>query len=148
MISSIRGDRIYWLDENDSIVNLCQDQIYYYLKTLQQLFNQTFYLNLRELEFHYALYPTGACYAKHIDQHKGQNQRVITLIHYLNPNWNQTNGGRLLMYDNSLPNQLIQTIEPRFGRTVFFLSDLFPHEVERSSVTRYSLTGWFRTQTL
>jgi SM-20-related protein len=107
-------------------------------------FNQAFYLNIRNYEFHYALYPIGSHYDKHFDQHKGQSQRVITLVHYLNPNWNTECGGRLLMYDPTLPEKVFLSIEPKFGRTVLFLSDVFPHEVEISSQERLSFTGWFR----
>lgn len=143
-ISSIRGDQIFWLDEEKAESSECQKKIFVSLHHVMTLFNRNFYLNLKKFEFHYALYSPGSHYDKHVDQHKGQNQRVITLVHYLNSDWEASWGGRLLVYDPIEENKPILSVEPRFGRTMLFFSDVFPHEVERSLQTRLSLTGWFR----
>jgi SM-20-related protein len=144
VISSIRGDRIFWLDEEKTELNDCQKKIFATLDQLKTVFNHNFYLNLKKFEFHYALYSPGSHYDKHIDQHKGRNQRIITLVHYLNSDWEAKLGGRLLVYDPSEENKLMLSVEPIFGRTMLFFSDVFPHEVELSLQTRLSLTGWFR----
>lgn len=141
---AVRGDHIFWLNEKLPGFHQCQNNIFSVLKLLKTNFNQKFYLNIRNLEFHYALYPAGAHYDKHLDQHKGQNQRTITFVHYLNPLWKISDGGRLLIYDPENPEKVLLTVEPLFGRTILFFSDVFQHEVEVSSQKRMSFTGWFR----
>lgn len=141
---SVRDDRIFWLDESKSEFNLCQNNIFIFLQKLKKTFNQNFYLNLKQIEFHYAIYPPGGHYDKHIDQHKGQSHRIITLIHYLNPSWQSEWGGQLFIYNPKSPDQLLYSVEPKFGRTILFFSDVFPHSVAKSFHTRLSLTGWFR----
>lgn len=46
------------------------------------------------------------------------------------------------MYD--LQDQHLQTVQPKGGRLVVFLSEQFPHEVLTSHVDRFSIAGWFR----
>ena len=136
---SIRSDEIKWFDENNT--NEYQKE---YLKISQQLqdaINQRFFLGLFELEVHYALYSPSAFYKRHLDQHKNQDTRVITLITYLNENWKNEDGGELQLY---LKNGDTISISPEAGTVVCFFSADFEHEVLPAKRERMSLTGWFR----
>lgn len=136
--SEIRGDFISWLEE--SHIFLAQ------LELLRHSLNQLFFLGLQRVEAHYALYPPGTGYDKHIDNHQGANHRKITFVLYLNEHWQKSYGGELSLY-NSDDSELFQ-VEPQLGTLILFRSDLFPHQVEKSSTNRMSLTGWFRDDAL
>jgi len=136
---SIRSDKISWFD-NNQLSSAQQD----YLKLTQQLqdaFNQKFFLGLFELEIHFALYAKGAFYKRHLDQHKSQDSRVLTLITYLNENWLEDEGGELQLY---LENGDSLMVLPKAGTLVCFMSAEFEHEVLPAKRERASLTGWFR----
>lgn len=136
---SIRSDKISWFDDNQ-LSSAQQD----YLKLIQQLqdaFNQKFFLGLFELEIHFALYMKGAFYKRHLDQHKNQDSRVLTLITYLNEDWLEGEGGELQLY---LDNGDSISVLPKAGTLVCFMSAEFEHEVLPAKRERASLTGWFR----
>lgn len=140
----IRGDAIFWLDETDqtSEETVFLDRI----DAFRQYVNQTCYLGLREVEFHYALYPPGALYKRHLDQFRASSQRKLSLICYLNSNWQPADGGQLAIY---LPvagqQERTLTIEPVGGRLVCFESGRLEHEVLPATRERLSLTGWLKT---
>ena len=87
---------------------------------------------------HFALYPPGAFYKRHLDAFKERNARKISLILYLNQDWQVTDGGQLRMY---LPEQRLD-ISPLGGRLVCFRSELIEHEVLPAKRDRLSITGW------
>lgn len=136
---SIRNDLISWFDEE----NLAQSEKEYLaiLNELQQAFNQNFYLGLFELEIHFALYSPNAFYKRHLDQHKDQDSRVLTVVTYLNDNWDEEDGGELCIY---LKNGQRVIVSPQAGTFVCFFSADFEHEVFPAKRERASLTGWFR----
>jgi SM-20-related protein len=136
---SIRNDLISWFDEE----NLAQSEKEYLsvLHELQQAFNQNFYLGLFELEIHFALYSPNAFYKRHLDQHKDQDSRVLTVVTYLNDNWDEEDGGELCIY---LKNGQRVIVSPQAGTFVCFFSADFEHEVFPAKRERASLTGWFR----
>ncbi|RYZ69438.1 MAG: 2OG-Fe(II) oxygenase, partial [Proteobacteria bacterium] len=107
--------------------------------------NERYFLGLRREEFHFARYPVGKGYAKHLDQHRGQTERRISLVLYLNPEWSATDGGQLRLFSSEDEMQEVTMITPQWGRLVLFRSDLVPHEVLPCFQIRWSLTGWFRT---
>ena len=136
---SIRSDQICWFDSNK-----LDDSQKKYLSISQQLqdaIHQHLYLGLFELEVHFALYSPNAFYKRHLDQHKNQDTRVVTLITYLNENWKEKDGGELQLY---LKNGETVTVLPKAGTVVCFLSAEYEHEVLPSIRERASLTGWFR----
>src|SRR5690606_27096523 len=106
--------------------------------------NHDFFLGLHRAEFHFARYDSGNGYARHMDQHRGQPHRRITLILYLTPGWREGDGGELCIYEPEAPDRERQRVEPRQGRLVLFRSELFPHAVLPARKPRWSLTGWFR----
>lgn len=136
---SIRSDEISWFDEKN--LNTAQEKFLSITKELQDAINEKFYLGLFELEIHFALYAPNAFYKRHLDQHKNQDTRVVTLIAYLNENWNEDDGGELQLYLND--GRTI-TVLPSAGTLVCFMSADFEHEVLPAKRERASLTGWFR----
>lgn len=145
-LAEIRGDFTHWLTEDTS--SALQRQMLTFLDEIQQLLNRSFYLALKRYEAHFAFYPPGAGYQKHVDNHRGRNARKITFILYLNQDWQSGHGGELSIYDPLEQDHLLNQIQPKIGTFVLFRSELFPHQVEKSLKNRFSLTGWFRDDLL
>lgn len=140
-ISSIRGDVISWLDEND-----CTDQAYLaWMEKLRLGLNAQLFLGLFDYECHYAIYEAGAGYAKHSDVLNGKKNRVLSTVFYLNEAWQSADGGELLIFEPT-GELVIATVKPILGRMIIFLSESFPHEVQMAQRTRRSITGWFRVR--
>ena len=134
----VRSDQIQWMDHQHPIETL-------YLKEMEALrtaLNRRLFMGLFDYEAHFAHYPTGAFYKRHVDAFKGETNRVLTTVLYLNNNWLSTDGGELYIYDADLNH--IKTVLPESGTLVIFLSDEFPHEVKTALRDRYSIAGWFR----
>ncbi|MGW8122006.1 2OG-Fe(II) oxygenase [Roseivirga echinicomitans] len=137
---SIRGDKIYWLERKDDIE---MEPFFQFSDELIQKLNQLCYLSLSGCEFHLAHYPIGAFYKKHIDEFKGRSNRMISVIIYLNVGWKPGDGGELKIFKENGEEFLV---DPLAGRCVMFKSDTVPHEVMKTQVNRYSLTGWLLYQ--
>jgi SM-20-related protein len=135
----IRGDRIHWLSRSDPVQARFLDQ----METLRLALNRYLFLGLFEFEAHYAHYPQGAGYKRHFDSFRGAANRVISLVAYLNNNWQPGDGGELAVFDEA-EQRAVATIAPRAGRLVLFLSEDIPHEVLPSKRDRFSIAGWFR----
>jgi len=140
--NSIRTDQIYWLD-NENTLNESISAYLSWMETLRLQFNENLFLGLFDYECHYAFYPHGAFYQKHVDAFQGKSSRKLSTVLYLNPDWTHGDGGELILYDEN-SDDVIKTVEPTFGKMVIFLSEVFPHEVLISQKERFSLTGWFR----
>ena len=137
----IRRDETRWLDPGNDI-----DQTYLtHMADFRLAMNQRLFLGLFDYEAHYAHYPIGAFYKKHLDAFKGQSSRVLTTVLYLNPFWQQEDGGQLQIYNNDNGN-LLYSVQPEMGTFVVFLSEQFPHEVLPAKRDSYSIAGWFRVQ--
>ena len=135
--SSIRGDKIQWLEEGQSAA------VDRYLSLMEQLrlgLNQTLFLGLTEFESHFAMYPSGAFYQKHLDRFRDDDRRVVSCIAYLNEDWLPEQGGELRMY---LDNECIHDVLPQAGTLIVFMSAQWPHEVLPATRDRLSITGWF-----
>ena len=100
---------------------------------------------LEDFQGHFALYPSGAAYARHVDRLAGTDVRAISVALYLNDDWAACDGGVLRMYTGGGASE---DVLPRGGRLVAFLSDRFEHEVLPSSRERLSFTGWYRRRPL
>lgn len=144
--SEIRGDSTLWIEKETA--SSLQTDLLGQLNVLMQELNQNFFLGLKRFETHFAFYPPGTGYDKHIDNHRGSGARRITFILYLNDNWQKGDGGELSFYHPENEDSLITQIEPKLGTFVLFCSDLFPHQVEKSFQPRMSITGWIRNDTL
>ena len=77
---------------------------------------------------------------------KGQQNRVLSLVVYLNPGWQHEDGGELVLYRDESDAEGIR-VTPLMGTVVVFLSEEFPHEVLPAQRDRYSIAGWFRVNT-
>lgn len=142
----IRGDSTLWLEDTQD--SALQTEVSEFLQNFMQELNQGLYLGLKRFESHFALYPPGAGYQKHIDNHQGLSHRRITFVLYLNENWQTADGGELSLYDPKNPDIKTNSIKPQLGNLLLFRSELFPHQVEESFKVRKSLTGWFRDDAL
>jgi len=134
----VRGDRIQWLEPGQSPAS---DQYLQCLDALRQALNQGLYLGLEDFEGHFALYPPGAFYQKHVDRFRDDDRRTVSVVFYLNPDWQAEQGGALRLY---LEDGRTQDVLPQAGTLAVFLSADLPHEVLPASRERLSLTGWFR----
>lgn len=137
--SFIRTDEIHWLEGTHPVTH----EYFRWMEKFRTGLNRRLFLGLFDYECHYAWYPEGAFYKTHLDTFRGTDTRVISTVLYLNPDWQPGDGGELVLYR---PDQggVLETVQPRFGHMVFFLSGDFPHEVLPVKAPRYSVTGWFR----
>jgi SM-20-related protein len=136
----IRGDSICWI-----VPPLLPAEQYLsaQFETLRLELNSRALLGLFELELHYAWYPSGAGYARHVDQPQGRAQRQVSLVLYLNEEWAPGAGGELRIFDAAGGHR---DIEPIAGRLVCFLTPGREHEVLPTQSERLSVSGWFRTR--
>ena len=137
VVSKIRSDHILWIHEDLSIAQ----QHTQTLLALAEQFNQTFYLGIREVEAHFASYQAGSFYALHRDNPQQKNDRVISAVYYLHPEWQADWGGQLRLQDK---HGAWHIIEPRPNRIAIFQSDLL-HEVLPATQQRLSITAWLRS---
>ena len=113
------------------------------LERLRLELNTQAWLGLFELELHYAWYPPGAGYARHVDQPLGREQRQVSLVLYLNEGWTPAAGGELRIFDAAGGHR---DVEPIAGRLVCFLTPGREHAVLPTRRDRLSISGWFRTR--
>jgi len=140
--ATIRTDRILWLDP--ATATPAQGQYLAFIADLRLAINRRLFLGLFEFEGHLAVYPPGAFYRKHLDRFRGTEQRLVTAILYLNPDWREEDGGQLRLYPDPNDDGRYQDLLPLAGRLVCFLSGDFPHEVLPARRDRLSITGWYR----
>lgn len=148
---SVRGDEILWLQSGAQH----DDQILQALADLRKTLNEQLRIGLCREEFHWARYPVGTGYQRHLDcpptrslssgdsgsLPSAAGRRVSCLL-YLNPDWKQEWGGHLEI--ESPDQKTSHQIMPKIGQMVIFRSDLVWHQVRPSLYPRWSLCGWFR----
>lgn len=137
----VRTDRILWVDPTGG-----SEAVRAYLDVMEALrlvLNRELQLGLFEFEGHLAVYPPGSFYRRHLDQNHRTPLRAVSCITYLNPAWDNDDGGELRLY---LPGAQPERVDvaPIGGHTLLFLSADFEHEVLPARRDRTSLTGWFR----
>lgn len=137
--AEIRGDFIYWLEENRDVP---LNSFFQLKDELMQNLKRFCYLSLSGSEFHIAKYPAGSFYHRHLDQFHERTNRQITVLIYLNQGWKKGDGGELVIYKDE--QEIV--IEPIAKRLLLFKSDVIEHEVLTTNVPRYSLTGWLLHQ--
>jgi len=136
----IRGDAIHWLDRASE----AQRRYLMAMEDLQQALNQSLFLGLFEYEAHFAHYPPGAFYQRHMDSFRGRANRVISTVGYLNPDWPADGGGEMVLYHPDDPSREVARVVPEAGTFACFLSETIPHEVLPTLKPRASIAGWFR----
>lgn len=137
----VRGDRIHWLGAGDSAA------VAEYLALMDELrlvMNQRLFLGLEDFEGHFASYPPGAFYQRHLDRFRDDDRRTLTALVYLNQDWRAEDAGALRLYLPGADGERELDIPPLGGSLLLFMSAEFPHEVLPTRRERLSLTGWFR----
>lgn len=138
----IRGDFTCWLGEP---LLPPERSLLERMEALRAQLNRQAFLGLFELELHYARYPAGAAYSRHVDQPVGSTQRQLSLVLYLNPGWQSADGGVLRIHHAE---EGYLDVEPIAGRLVCFLTPGREHEVLQARCERLSISGWFRGRAL
>lgn len=139
-LQAIRGDFTCWLSEP---LLPPESRLWDRLEQLRMELNREAFLGLFELEAHYAKYPPGAGYARHVDQPSGSRQRQLSLIIYLNSEWCSADGGALRIHRGT---QDFLDVAPLEGRLACFLTADREHEVLPAARERLSISGWFRAR--
>jgi SM-20-related protein len=134
--ANVRDDRIAWLTPTTP----AQRSVLAALDALRCGFNASLYLGLASVEAHFAKYAPGARYQRHLDRFPGARNRVVSVVLYLNPHWDETDHGELILYT---PTPV--SILPRAGTAAMFLSEEFPHEVAAPRRERLSIAAWLRS---
>ncbi len=142
---SIRGDVILWIDE--ATANDAEILFFNKMNNLVNYLNRTCFLGILYKEFHYALYPVGTFYKRHIDTFQNDDRRKLSFVCYLNEEgWLPENGGELTLYLNENGITTEKSIYPLPGRVVIFESQIIEHEVKPVNKERLSITGWLKTR--
>jgi SM-20-related protein len=137
--ADIRGDSTCWIVPP---YLPAEERLLQSLEQLRLELNRGAYLGLLDLELHYAHYPPGAGYARHVDQPHGREHRLLSVLLYLNEGWSREAGGELRMFDETG----YRDIEPIAGRLVCFLTAGREHAVLPTRRERLSISGWFRAR--
>lgn len=146
----VRGDAIRWLTPDTPA-----QRVYLHLMSLlRESLNRALYMGLFEFEAHFARYPSGTFYKRHLDSFQGRSNRVISTVTYLNRDWPASGGGEMVLYEQHPPGPSnfdpeamaveIARVLPEAGTLVCFLSESVPHEVLPTRLPRASIAGWFR----
>lgn len=135
-----RRDKIKWIEPANCRSNT--KKFIYSINNLMHQFQEAFFLPLKDFECHYAIYNIGDFYKRHSDQFNSHTHRILSIVLYLNNDWEAGDGGELVLY---LPNQVKKIIEPLGGRLAIFKSEI-EHEVLPAKTNRKSITGWMKDQ--
>ncbi len=136
--AEIRGDSICWLGQPEFPAEV---RLLAMLESLRLAINRESMLGLFDLELHYARYPCGAHYDRHVDQPRAAADRQVSLAIYLNADWRPAQGGALRLFDADGGHR---DVAPLGGRLVSFLTPGREHAVLPAVRVRWSLSGWFR----
>ncbi|MBU3069374.1 2OG-Fe(II) oxygenase [Aestuariicella sp. G3-2] len=139
LVKTIRKDEICWITGDTPATKAWLD----WTAELQAYLNRRLFLGLFSFESHFAHYAPGDFYKRHVDAFRGDTNRILSVVIYLNRDWRDENGGELILYQDR-EDTTGQKIKPSFGTIVTFLSEEFPHEVLPARSDRYSIAGWFR----
>ena len=139
---SVRRTRITWFDGSTP----AQQDFRAWTENLRNALNRELMLGLFEMEVCFAVYPPGGFYDRHLDSFAGARNRVVSLVAYLNEDWDEARGGALAVWNEGAGDTEAPAarIIPQPGGVVLMLSEAIPHEVEVTQKTRYGLAGWWR----
>jgi SM-20-related protein len=144
IVKAIRGDFICWIDEKNA--NNEEQTFFDKIEHFTDYLNRTCFLGIQEREFHYALYPEGTFYKRHLDTFQNDDSRKLSLVCYLNDeDWLPEYGGELVIYKEGEEDIKVYPLK---GRMVVFESQVLEHEVKPVKQERLSITGWLKTRKL
>ena len=130
----VRNDSLQWVDASDVQLS----GLFAAFEALRVELNEGAWLGLARFDCQLAHYGPGGHYVRHCDALQGEDNRRLTAIVYLNPEWIEAHGGKLrLCLDPPVE------IEPTLGRLVVFLSEKVEHEVLPSMANRLAATAWY-----
>jgi SM-20-related protein len=136
----IRRDGTSWFEPE--ALTPVQSSLWGFLEKMREHLNQTLFLGLWDLEGHYAVYPAGGFYQKHLDRFRDDSKRTVSVVVFFNERWRREDGGALVLDLPDGPREIL----PQAGTMVFFLSDRIAHEVQATQRERASFAGWYRTR--
>jgi len=142
----IRGDFILWLNEAEA--GTVENVFFNRVNNLVDYLNRTCFMGILHKEFHYAVYPEGTFYKRHLDTFQNDGRRKLSVVCYLNDEtWLEENGGELTIYVDENGEEKAVDLYPFPGRVVIFESQELEHEVQRVKHSkRLSITGWLKTR--
>jgi SM-20-related protein len=139
----LRGDSTRWFES--ATLSAPQQSFTERIDELRIGLSRSLMLGLVDSESHYAVYQPGTGYARHLDQLRNDDARVVSAVFYLNEAWQESEGGalRLHMADHSH-----RDIYPHAGTLLLFLSAQFEHEVLPATRDRMSIACWMRQRAI
>ena len=142
---AVRGDFILWL--NESTAGEAEKIFFKKINDFVEYLNKTCFMGILQKEFHYALYPEGTFYKRHLDTFQNDDRRKLSLVCYLNEqDWKPEYGGELVIYKENKGLEEEEVVYPFPGRVVIFESQVLEHEVKPVKTERLSITGWLKTR--
>jgi SM-20-related protein len=142
-MTRLRGDYTQWF--LPEALSTAQRAFADRMDVLRVKLSRELLLGLVDNESHYAFYPVGAGYARHLDRLRDNDARVVSAVFYLNADWLDGDGGALRLH---LADASFRDIYPRAGTLVLFLSAQFEHEVLPATRPRMSIACWMRQRAL
>ena len=145
VLGAVRGDFILWLHEEAATG--AEAAFFDRINDFKEYLNRTCFMGINEKEFHYAIYPEGTYYKRHLDTFQNDSRRKLSMVCYLNTeDWKPEYGGELAIYLNEDGMEKQVNIYPLHGRVVVFESQVLEHEVKPVKRERLSITGWLKTR--
>lgn len=142
---AVRGDFILWLNEAEA--GEAEKKFFQKINDFVDYLNKTCFLGILYKEFHYAVYPEGTFYKRHLDTFQNDDRRKLSIVCYLNEqDWKPEYGGELVIYLDENGREVPKKIYPFPGRVVIFESQVLEHEVKPVQTERLSITGWLKTR--
>lgn len=112
---------------------------------LRSAINRRLFLGLFDFECNFIAYPTGGFYGRHMDSLAGARNRIVSLILYLDADWQADYGGALRLWSGPEDHGAATAeIVPHAGRVVLMMSEEIPHEVLPTHRPRKAIAGWWR----
>ncbi|TGY89324.1 2OG-Fe(II) oxygenase [Marinicauda algicola] len=166
--TGFRKTQIAWLDGSTPAQRAFLDGA----EALRLQINRALYAGLFEFEAHFAAYPEGGFYKRHLDAftapvkgstpaavlgRRAERSRIVSLVAYLDDAWTPGDGGELAVWEHvpldadgrpdldrldGVPPAAI--LEPRAGSLVLMMSEQIPHEVRPAFAPRHAIAGWWR----
>lgn len=144
-VPEVRSDHILWLDP--AAPTPLQARYLADLDHLREGVRRQLYLPVHEVEAHFAVYPPGAFYRRHLDRFRQTPHRLVSCLLYLNRGWRPEDGGQLRLFHPAPGGgEAHLDVLPEHGTFVSFLSDRIEHEVLPTTRPRASLAAWLRRE--
>ena len=139
---SVRRTRISWMDGSSP----AQKAFMAWAEPMRQSLNRELLIGLFDFEACFAVYPEGGFYDRHLDSFEGARNRVMSLVVYLNEDWQDDMGGALVVWPERAGEACapVARLLPLGGGVAFMLSETVPHAVEVTHARRYAIAGWWR----